>query len=326
MKSRERRVALVILALACIFWGLGFPLTKSLVLALEARGVAAEPWQAAGAPVVVRFALATVVLLVVCLGSLRRFTRREAEQGVGLGVLAGASIALHVGASQTADASVIAFLTQFYTVLVVVFAAWGRRRWPSRWVLACLGLVVIGTAVLSGVQPGSLRLGLGELLALTSAFTIAAQVHLLGMGRYSGNEPTRVSLAMCAAAALCLLPSLAGGGSEVARLCLTEPALLALNLFLGFFITGFLFWLMNRYQPKLDTVEAGLLYTTEPVYAALGAFTLPPLLSGWLGVDYAPEQLTLRLAVGGALVFGANVLLQLAPSGATSAERPHNEK
>ena len=69
--------------------------------------------------------------------------------------------------------------------------------------------------------------------------------------------------------------------------------------------------LMNTWQRRIPATEAGLIYTTEPVFTALYCLFLPALLAIPAGVDYPNESLTLPLMAGGGLIVAANVWLQL---------------
>jgi drug/metabolite transporter (DMT)-like permease len=69
--------------------------------------------------------------------------------------------------------------------------------------------------------------------------------------------------------------------------------------------------LMNHWQPRVSAVEAGMIYTTEPVFTAFYALFLPLWISRVAGMDYANESLTVSLLVGGALIIAANMLMQL---------------
>ena len=73
---------------------------------------------------------------------------------------------------------------------------------------------------------------------------------------------------------------------------------------------------MNTWQPKITATEAGLIYCMEPVFGSAMALVLPAFFSLWSGVDYANEQATWTLLIGGALITGANALLQWRRSGA----------
>jgi hypothetical protein len=68
---------------------------------------------------------------------------------------------------------------------------------------------------------------------------------------------------------------------------------------------------MNRWQRLLPATEAGLIYTTEPVFASLFALFMPLWLSALLPIHYSNEQATENLLLGGGLITAANVLIQL---------------
>ena len=68
--------------------------------------------------------------------------------------------------------------------------------------------------------------------------------------------------------------------------------------------------MMNRWQKFVTATEAGLIYSIEPVIASLLSLFLPAIFSLWAGINYANEELTVRLFVGGGLIMAANILLQ----------------
>jgi drug/metabolite transporter (DMT)-like permease len=70
-------------------------------------------------------------------------------------------------------------------------------------------------------------------------------------------------------------------------------------VFLTVFSTVLAFHWMNVYQPRVPASRAALIYLLEPIFAAL--------LS--LGVGY--DQLSQRLIVGGGLIIGGNLIVEL---------------
>jgi drug/metabolite transporter (DMT)-like permease len=93
----------------------------------------------------------------------------------------------------------------------------------------------------------------------------------------------------------------------------TSGPWLAFTLLLTVFCTLGSYILMNTWQPKITATEAGLIYCVEPVFASIMALFLPAMFSAWAGFNYANEQLTWHLLVGGGLITLANVLIQLKP-------------
>ena len=70
---------------------------------------------------------------------------------------------------------------------------------------------------------------------------------------------------------------------------------------------------MNHWQPRLDATSAGIIYCAEPVFATLLALFLPVPLGRWLGVEYANENFTTHLLLGGGLITAANILISIQP-------------
>jgi drug/metabolite transporter (DMT)-like permease len=68
--------------------------------------------------------------------------------------------------------------------------------------------------------------------------------------------------------------------------------------------------LMNIWQPRVPATEAGLIYTTEPVFTAIYVLFIPAMLGAFIGGVYANESLTTSMLTGGALIVGANGLMQ----------------
>ncbi len=68
--------------------------------------------------------------------------------------------------------------------------------------------------------------------------------------------------------------------------------------------------LMNIWQPRVPATEAGLIYTTEPVFTAIYDLFLPAMLGAFIVGTYANESISAPMLVGGSLVVAANALMQ----------------
>jgi drug/metabolite transporter (DMT)-like permease len=90
----------------------------------------------------------------------------------------------------------------------------------------------------------------------------------------------------------------------------TLPAFVLVAVLAVFCSVG-AFLLMNRWQPRISATEAGLIYTTEPVFTAIYAMFLPAWIGSWMGDGYPNEQFGMTMATGGGLIIAANVLMQL---------------
>lgn len=298
------------LILACALWGISFPLIKALDLEQNARlpgtsGVFLAVWLQ-----MARFGLAALIMLPLIIRI--RPTRRELRQGAWLAGWGGLGMALQAWGLGHTEASTSAFLTQAYCVILPLVACMKSRRLPSRKTLVATLLVVAGGAILSGIQPGNLKLGKGETATLAAAFVFTFQILTLENPRYAGNRGMAVTFCMSVFIAVLFLP--------VCLVLSPDPSLLVragaswqsftLVLALACFCSVGAFGLMNSWQPHVPATEAGLIYTTEPLFAAGFAMFLPALLAVFIGQAYANESLTVSLLTGGTLILIANILMQ----------------
>ena len=309
--SPSVRQARLLLFGATFLWGGSFPVLRGLQLAQEAAAPHLPVRALAGADMAVRFLLAALMLLPFYARQLGSITSREWSQGLGLGLLAGIGLYLQTIGLAWTDASISAFLTQFYTLLVPLIVAFRDRRLPgARVIIACV-MVLAGVAFLS---PGLLThfvLGPGEIITLLSTGFLAGQIVWVERPLYADNRPGIVTLIMFTLLAVMFFvgyPMLGGSVSGGLQL-FGRPSLVVLMLALVVFCTAINFFIMNGWQPRITATEAGLIYCLEPVIAtALSAF-LPGWISSFAGVDYPNETLRWGLIAGAPLILGATVLV-----------------
>jgi drug/metabolite transporter (DMT)-like permease len=313
--KNPHRQALLMLLLANFFWGLSFPVIKAMVFAHQQLLPASSSWFITAYTVAPRFLLAAAVLVGLLRSQLRTFTRLECKQGALIGLTAGAGMLFQNDGIQFTSASVSAFLTQFYAIMIPAWLALRSRRWPSSTVLACSVLVLAGVAILGQFDFQAMRFGRGEGETLLSSVFFMMQIFLLERAEFAGNRPLPVTLVMFAVEGLLFAGLALGTAPSAAALPVLwgSPIWVGGTLALTVFCTLGSFILMNTWQPKITATEAGLIYCVEPLFASVLALFLPALFSAWGGFDYPNERLTWHLLAGGGLITVANVLLQLKP-------------
>jgi len=102
----------------------------------------------------------------------------------------------------------------------------------------------------------------------------------------------------------------------------SSPAWVGLTLALTLVCTIGAFSLMNRWQPRITSTEAGLIYCVEPLFASLFALFLPGLLSVWAAIHYPDEHATTSLLVGGGLITIANAMVLTKPQKGQNTNGP----
>jgi drug/metabolite transporter (DMT)-like permease len=299
------------LILACALWGLSFPVVKVLHLEQTSRmpGVGSE-FLAAWIQVA-RFGMGALILVPF---AWRRGgpTRLELQQGLWLALWGGLGMALQADGLAHTAASTSAFLTQAYCVILPLVACLRLRRAPDGRTVVATALVMTGGAILSGVRPGDLRIGRGELETLVAALFFTMQILTLENPKYRENRGTPVTFLMCAGIAVLFLPISALIAPEVGMLVTAGASWASFGLIavLAVFCSVGAYLLMNVWQPKVSATEAGLIYTTEPVFTAGYVLFLPAMIAAICGTGYANESLTKAMVSGGGLILAANVLMQ----------------
>ncbi len=302
------------LVLATAFWAFSFPTMKALQMVQQAHLPGASTWFFAGLCVVYRFGIAALVMLLWCGPTLRRFTWLEVWEGAGLGFCASAGLVFQMDGLAYTSASTSAFLTQCYCLIIPAGIAVWERRWPSPLVVVSCLLVVAGVATLSGLDLNHLRLGRGEIETLVASLLFAGQIVWLQRPRFARNNVNHFTVVMFAVVALVAAPvawHTAPTGAAWWTAYASPASLACLGLLVGFCtLAGYL--LMNYWQPGVTATQAGLIYCVEPVFASLLSLFLPAWCSRLGRIDYANEQVTRRLLVGGGLILVANYLVQRA--------------
>ncbi|MCM2333284.1 MAG: DMT family transporter [Anaeromyxobacteraceae bacterium] len=263
------------LLVLCIFWGTTFTLVKA---ALEIGST--------GVFLAARFATAAAVLGAVALW--RRdpvgpgFWRHGALLGLAM---LGGFLFQTLGLALTTPAR-SGFITGL-SVLIVPFIAryrLGRRVRASAW--AGVALAVVGMALLTrpfdaGAVTPAVRLG--DLLTALCAVAYALQI--TWMSEWSGKHPlvpfTLLQVSVVLAGALVMIP-LEGPRLDLAR----WPSFAGVVLFTGVLMTAGAFFVMNWAQRHTTAVRAALIYSLEPVAAALFSWwAIGEQLGagGWLG-------------------------------------------
>jgi len=294
-----------------VLWGLSFPLLRGLELVQRANAPHISDAALAAADVAIRFGLAALVLLPIYGRRLVSITGREWSQAIGLAFFAAGGLYLQTLGLAWTDASITAFLTQLYTLIVPLIVAVRDRRFPSLRVAVACVLVLAGAALLS---PGLIRhfiLGPGEIVIIISTFFMACQIVWVERPLYAENRAGVVTLIMFTVLAGLFAAGYfaMGGAAQSAARLVGTPALCGLTVALVLLCTVFNFLIMNAWQRYVSATEAGLIYCIEPVIAAFLSSFLPGWISRAAAIGYANETLTWTLFVGGALIIAATVLV-----------------
>jgi drug/metabolite transporter (DMT)-like permease len=311
--ASDHRTAILLLILACLFWGISFPVSKSLTLLYLQSMPGSSSWFVVSLQGNIRFLMAGLLMVPFCLRELRSLRGSEVIQGLGLGFCGGAGVLFQMDGLAYTSASISAFLTQAYCVLLPLYHFARTRTVPGLRDLLAIFIVVCGIVILANVDWRTFRIGRGESETLISAVFFTFQILWLERPVFRPNRTRLVSTTMFLSmgtvfglAAFCTQPDRMNYATAIDSF----PKVF-LTLLLVFFCTLLSFNLMNHCQPAITSTEAGIVYTTEPLFAAVFALFLPAQLSRLADIDYANEQFSLTVVSAGGLILLANLLLQI---------------
>ena len=301
----------LLLILACILWAVSFPLVKALHIEQSARLPGVSSVFLAAWMQVARFGLAALMLAPFVIGRPRP-TRNEIKQGLLLALWGGSGMALQADALAYTDASTSAFLTQAYCIFLPLWACFRLRKRPATRVILSTLMVLAGGAILSGLRPDHLQLGRGEIETLCAAFLFTFQILALENPQLEGNRGLPVTFVMFLGIAILFVPVTVIVAPDMNTCFAAGQSLQAFVIAasLALFCSVGAYLIMNIWQPRVSATEAGLIYTTEPVFTAIFVLFLPAILGSFIGGIYQNETLSTSLITGGSLILAANVLMQ----------------
>ena len=319
--------AILALILCCAFWGISFPVIKALMIELEQRTPAGSSFHFSSWVQMSRFLIAAVIML--CLTwKISRPGRLELRQGCLIAFWGGLGMWLQAYGLAYTEASTSAFLTQAYCVFLPIWVSLRDRKSPGKNIIVATCLVLLGGAILAGVRPDHFKIGRGELATLASAFLFTFQILTLENPKYADNRGRSVTLVMCVVVFILFLPiSLVTAPHPLDVIASARSfSVFTLVIILALVCTVGAYLLMNTWQRHVTSTQAGLIYTTEPVFTAWYALFLPGMLAGLMGHPYANETLTSQLLIGGGLILLANFIVVAAMRNTDEKTTPKTEK
>lgn len=286
-KQKSQFFAEFMLATVTLFWGATFPIVKD---AINEMPVMAFLW--------VRFAIAAILLAMIAGRSgFATLDRRGWRLGMFLGTLLFASYAFQTFGLERTSSANAGFLTGLGVVWVPLLAGPLLKKPAAIGSKIGVVLALLGLFMLTWHTPW--LIGLGDLLVVVCSFFVA--LHIIGLDAftrgYDGRALTFVQIATMAVLGCC--------GSLMFE-PVSWPQVWTNSLLFAFvitavFATAYAFWAMTTFQNRTTPTRAALIYTLEPVFAAI--------FSVWL----AGDRLTTIAWFGGALIVLGMIVAEIWP-------------
>ena len=228
----------------------------------------------------IRFALAFVSLLPFLWFQKAHINKRALLQGVALGVFLFSGYAWQTVGLQYTTSSNAGFITGLSVVFVPALVTITTRKLPSRSLILGILCALVGLAFLS--LGNRLQLNKGDLMILICALSFASHIFLVGRYAPQTNATVLASVQILTVSVLSgflslLLPQPSIHFSSTVWFALLVTAIPA---------TSLAFLIQSKMQQFTTSTHTALIFSMEPVFAAISAFFLAGELltpKGYLG-------------------------------------------
>lgn len=277
----------LMLLTVAVIWGTGFIATE---YAIDAQM----------SPIlimVLRFGVATLVLLAFTMNELRTIPSSEWIKGCIAGSLLFLGFLFQTMGQRLTTVSNSAFITAT-NVIYVPFIVWAlTRQKPKNRIFFLTVLTFIGIAVLTVSPQGDLSINVGDLYVFICAVMFAFHIAYVGKA-VSDADPKRMAFIQMLTASVFSLIGLAMEGPQTFEGVDYGTGLPAV-LFLGVFSTSVCFFLQTSAQKRTHASKAGIILSTESLFGTI--------FSVILGID----PLTANIVIGGLIIMTAVVLTEV---------------
>ncbi len=286
-KNKRQFHAEFMLATVTLFWGATFPIVKDAITEMP---VMAFLW--------VRFAMAAILLAFIA--GRRRIAsldRRGWRLGILLGTLLFASYLFQTFGLERTSSANAGFLTGLGVVWVPLMAGPILKKPAAFGSKIGVGIALLGLLLLTWHTPWTINFG--DILVVICSVFVA--LHILGLDAFTKGYDAR-ALTFVQISTMAVLGCI---GSLI-----FEPtswpqqwtsSLISAFAITAIFATAYAFWAMTTFQNRTTPTRAALIYTLEPVFAAI--------FSVWL----AGDRLTTIGWFGGAMIVVGMIVAEVWP-------------
>ncbi len=265
------------LVLICVFWGMSFILVKQAIEEINLYYF-----------IFLRFAIATSILLPLFSRRLKHLNLKLVRDGVILGgFLFIAFITQTVGLQYT-SASNAGFITGLHVVLVPLMLAIFFKKKPA--LTATVGAFIAAVGLFFLTVSDQFTINRGDVWVILCSVSVAFQVILTGWYAVRHDVYLLALVQIITVLFLTGITTAFIGGAAV-PLSVLSPFVIFVIILMAVFATAFNFTVQVWAQQYTTPTRAAVIFTMEPVFAALFAYL-------WGG-----EILNFRGYFGAALIF-----------------------
>jgi drug/metabolite transporter (DMT)-like permease len=213
-----------------------------------------------------RFLAAAVMVGIYTWRDIKATTWKSLRAGIVLGVLLGAGFALQTVGLVETTASKAGFLTGTMVVFTPIVQLLIERRWPS--LGNAISVIIVGTGLYIFTSPAGGNFNSGDLLVLFCAVVFAFYIVYLDVFTKERFDREIVfhQFVVTGIIGFAASPFLAG------REAVFSIDAIGVVLYLSFFASTIAIFIQSKYQRETTPTKAAIIFTMEPIFAAVIAY------------------------------------------------------
>ncbi len=258
------------LLLTTLIWGASFSLVKAALEDISSMLLLS-----------IRFWAGTLFLMPVYLLQKERYvTKIQLRNGVILGLVMFLGMTFQTVGLKYTTASKSGFITGIAVIFVPFLVIMIEKKVPK--LNAFISALFAGLGVFLLTQPQAGVINKGDVYTFFCAIVFALQIVLI---KHFVKENESLIMAILMLGFCALFSSVATVFIENTYIFFSKELLLSIA-FLSVFCTSICFWMQTTWQPKTSATTAAVIFTMEPVFAAVFAFIFLNeffQLTGWIG-------------------------------------------
>ncbi len=260
----------IILIFVTLLWGATFVIVKESLVDISPMLFIAF-----------RFTIAGILLLPIVVRKKIVFSRTALWKGVLLGFLLFVTFATQTVGLKYTTATKSAFITGSSVVMIPILQTILEKKFPTRGsilgaVLVLIGILFLssgGNSILSFIKELGTNFNFGDFLTLICAVFVAMYVVYLDILSNKYDFWFLLTLQIMVTGLLAYITAIlfSGFNIEPIKLSFSNTLLFGL-LYTSIFATLITTALMTKYQKLVTPSKAGIIYSFEPIFAAILAF------------------------------------------------------
>jgi drug/metabolite transporter (DMT)-like permease len=254
---------------ATVFWGSTFILSKLILEQISLISYLA-----------MRLSLAAVVMIFISFPFRKQFNFTVLRNGIILGIFLFLSYFFQMWGLKYTSAINAGFITGMHVVLVPIFSTLLFKDRPK--IASIIGVLFAAIGLFLFSKEGFYSLNKGDILVLLCAIVVT--FHVIFTGRFAPKSNiyllTSVQLTTIALLSIFLIPF------ENPMIIITNWKVNTVIIYLALFGTVYTFLIQTSMQRFTTATRTALVFTMEPVFAALFAYIIAGetlQTSGWIG-------------------------------------------